>query len=117
MRRCNLLQQAMTSEPPEISDADLLGRAVAGDEESFALFYRRRHRAVYRFALQMSGRRNVAEEVTQEVFLVVIRDGSRFDPQRGSPMAYLYGIAGIGSSEQARYRAPPLPARRCGPDR
>src|SRR5258708_33184258 len=83
----------MTSEPPEISDADLLGRAVAGDEESFALFYRRRQRAVYRFALQMSGRRNVAEEVTQEVFLVVIRDGSRFDPQRGSPMAYLFVIA------------------------
>jgi RNA polymerase sigma-70 factor, ECF subfamily len=93
MRRCNLLQQAMTSEPPEISDADLLERAMAGDEESFALFYRRRQGAVYRFALQMSGRRSVAEEVTQDVFLVVIREGGRFDPRRGSPMAYLYGIA------------------------
>ena len=93
MRRCNLLQQAMTSEPPETSDVDMLRRAMAGDEESFARLYRRRQGAVYRFALQMSGRRSMAEEVTQEVFLVVIREGSRFDPQRGSLMAYLYGIA------------------------
>jgi RNA polymerase sigma-70 factor (ECF subfamily) len=93
MRRCNLLQQAMTSEPPETSDVDLLSRAMAGDEESFARLYRRRQGAVYRFALQMSGRRSMAEEVTQEVFLVVIREGGRFDPLRGSLMAYLYGIA------------------------
>ena len=93
MRRCNLLQQVMTSEPPETSDVDLLRRAMAGDEESFARLYRRRQAAVYRFALQMSGRRSVAEEVTQEVFLVVIREGGRFDPQRGSLMAYLYGVA------------------------
>ena len=93
MRRCNLLQRAMTSEPAETSDVDLLGRAMAGDEESFARLYHRRQGAVYRFALQMSGRRSMAEEVTQEVFLVVIREGGRFDPQRGSLMAYLYGIA------------------------
>src|SRR5688572_26745488 len=93
MRRCNLLQQAMTSDPPETSDVDLLLRALAGDEESFARLYRRRQGAVYRFALQMSGRRGIAEEVTQEVFLVVIREGRRFDPQRGSLMGYLYGIA------------------------
>ena len=93
MRRCNLVQQAMTSEPPETSDVDLLERAMAGDEESFARLYRRRQGAVYRFALQMSGRRSVAEEVTQEVFLVVIREGGRFDPRRGSLMAYLYGVA------------------------
>jgi RNA polymerase sigma-70 factor (ECF subfamily) len=66
---------------------------MAGDEESFAALYRRRQGAVYRFALQMSGQRGVAEEVTQDVFLVVIREGGRFDPERGSVAAYLYGIA------------------------
>src|SRR5258706_8768313 len=83
----------MTGEFPEISDSSLLERAVGGDEASFTALYRRRQPAVYRFALQMSGRRSVAEEVTQEVFLVVIREGGRFDPQRGSVMAYFYGIA------------------------
>jgi RNA polymerase sigma-70 factor (ECF subfamily) len=83
----------MKIEPAEISDQDLLQSARAGDEESFAVLYRRRQSSVYRFALQMSGRRSVAEEVTQEVFLAVIRDTDRFDPQRGSPLAYFYGIA------------------------
>jgi len=83
----------MRIEPAEISDQVLLERARAGDEESFAALYRRRQGSVYRFALQMSGRRSVAEEVTQEVFLAVIREVDRFDPQRGSPLAYFYGIA------------------------
>ena len=83
----------MTSEPTETGDQDLLRRARDGDEESFTALYRRRQACVYRFALQMSGRPSVAEEVTQEVFLTVIRDAGRFDPKRGTLVAYLYGIA------------------------
>jgi RNA polymerase sigma-70 factor (ECF subfamily) len=83
----------MKSEPTAISDEDLLERARGGDEASFAALYRRRQGSVYRFALQMTGCSSVAEEVTQEVFLAVIRDAGRFDPDRGSPLAYFYGIA------------------------
>jgi RNA polymerase sigma-70 factor (ECF subfamily) len=85
--------QEMTGEFPEISDGGLLERAVGGDEASFTALYRRRQGAVYRFALQMSGRRSIAEEVTQEVFLALIREGGRFDAGRGSVASYLYGIA------------------------
>jgi RNA polymerase sigma-70 factor (ECF subfamily) len=85
--------ERMTGEAAEISDGELLERAAAGDEEAFTSLYRRRQGMVYRFALQMSGRRSVAEEVTQEVFLAVIRDAGRFDPARGSALSYLYGIA------------------------
>lgn len=81
------------SEPTETTDADLLRQAQKGDDESFAALYRRRQGCVYRFALQMSGRRSVAEEVTQEVFLTMIREAGRFDPRRGPLLAYLYGIA------------------------
>jgi RNA polymerase sigma-70 factor, ECF subfamily len=83
----------MTSEPSHTSDQDLLKRALGGDEDSFTTLYRRRQGHVYRFALQMSGRPSLAEEVTQEVFLTVMRDAGRFDPGRGSLLAYLYGIA------------------------
>ena len=83
----------MTGEPAEISDGELLERAAAGDEEAFTSLYRRRQGAVYRFSLQMSGRRSVAEEMTQEVFLAVIRDAGKFDASRGSALSYLYGIA------------------------
>lgn len=75
------------------TDAELLRLMLAGDEEAFVTLYRRRQGAVYRFALQMSGSEAVAEDVTQEVFMVLMRDGRNFDPTRGSLAAYLYGIA------------------------
>jgi RNA polymerase sigma-70 factor, ECF subfamily len=75
------------------TDADLLGRMLAGDEEAFTALYRRRQPSVYRFALQMSGSESVAEDVVQETFMVLMRDAGNFDPARGSLAAYLYGIA------------------------
>ncbi len=75
------------------SDNDLLQRIQAGDEKAFTMLYRRRQAAIYRFALQMSGSQAVADDVTQEVFLVVIRGTELFDPARGSLSAFLYGVA------------------------
>jgi len=66
---------------------------LAGDEEALALLYRRRQGAVYRFALQMSGSKTIAEDVTQEVFLFLMREGHVFDPSRGSVSAFLLGVA------------------------
>jgi RNA polymerase sigma-70 factor, ECF subfamily len=75
------------------SDETLLCKSAAGDEEAFAALYRRRQAGVYRFALHMSGSVAMAEEVTQDVFMMVIRDGNRFDGARGSANAFLMGIA------------------------
>jgi RNA polymerase sigma-70 factor (ECF subfamily) len=75
------------------TDADLLRLMLAGDEEAFTALYRRRQGGVYRFALQMSGSEAVAEDVVQETFMVLMRDGGNFDAGRGSVSAYLYGIA------------------------
>ena len=66
---------------------------LAGDEEALALLYRRRQGSVYRFALQMSGSKPMAEDVTQEVFLFLMREGHVFDPARGSLSAFLLGVA------------------------
>jgi RNA polymerase sigma-70 factor (ECF subfamily) len=64
----------------------------AGDQEAFRTLYRRCQGPVYRFVLHMSGSPAAAEDVTQEVFLTLIRDGDRFDPSRGNLLAYLLGI-------------------------
>ena len=74
-------------------DQELLRRLIKGEEEAFTLLFRRRQPGVYRFALEMSGSPALAEEVTQEVFLVLIRDGKRYDPAKGTVSSYLYGIA------------------------
>jgi RNA polymerase sigma-70 factor (ECF subfamily) len=77
----------------DLSDNDLLRLMLAGDEDALAQLYRRRQASVFRFALQMSGSTSVAEDVTQEVFLFLMRDGHVFDPARGSVAAFLLGVA------------------------
>ncbi len=81
------------TQPTIPSDLDLLRLMIAGGEDAFTELYRRRQAGVYRFALQMSGSPAVAEDVTQEVFMVLMRTAERFDPKRASLAAYLYGIA------------------------
>ncbi len=78
---------------PDPSDSELLQSMLAGHEEALAALYRRRQRGIYRFALQMCGSQSLAEDVTQEVFMVLIREGHTFDPARGSLNAYLLGVA------------------------
>ena len=77
----------------DLEDGDLLRSMLAGDEEALAMLYRRRHHGIYRFAYQMSGSSSVAEDVTQEVFLFLMRRGNQFDAQRGSVNAFLMGVA------------------------
>ena len=77
----------------ELNDSELLRSMLAGDEDALALLYRRRQGGIYRFALQMSGSRTIAEDVTQEVFLFLMRDGHLFDPAKGSVSAFLLGVA------------------------
>lgn len=77
----------------ELSDNELLRLMMAGDEDALAQLYRRRQAAIFRFALQMSGSKTIAEDVTQEVFLFLMREGHVFDPERGALSAFLLGVA------------------------
>jgi RNA polymerase sigma-70 factor (ECF subfamily) len=87
-----MIEKSMTSDLPETDD-ELLMRMRSGDEQAFVALYRRRQAAIYRFALHMSGSGTVAEDVTQEVFLALIREECGFDPRRGTLSGYLFGIA------------------------
>ena len=75
------------------SDDELLRLITAGDEEAFATLYRRRQGSVFRFALLMSGCHATADDVTQEVFLTLLREAHQYDSSRGALLTYLYGIA------------------------
>jgi RNA polymerase sigma-70 factor (ECF subfamily) len=55
--------------------------------------YRRYQQIVYRFARAMTGRSDTAEDVTQEVFMALIKELPRYDPDRAGFTTYLYGIA------------------------
>lgn len=95
----------------ELTDDGLLRRMIAGDEDAFTLLYQRRHPAIFRFALHMCGNAAIAEDVTQEVFMTLIRDAKRFDPARGTLAAFLFGVARNHLRkrwEQDRHSAPLL---------
>ncbi|MCU1263760.1 MAG: polymerase, sigma-24 subunit, subfamily [Acidobacteria bacterium] len=66
---------------------------LGGDEEAFVTLYRRRQGGIYRFALQMSGSPALSEDVTQEVFMILMRDGMGYDAARGSVGAFMFGVA------------------------
>ena len=77
----------------EPRDEELLRRMKAGDDDAFRVFYSRHQRPIYRFALHMTGRPESAEEVVQEAFMTLIRECAKFDATRGTPQAFLFGIA------------------------
>ena len=70
----------------------MLRRVLIGEEEAFDILYDRRERLVYQFALRMSGSATLAEDVTQDVFMALIRHGHLFDPARGTLVKYLLGM-------------------------
>jgi RNA polymerase sigma-70 factor (ECF subfamily) len=74
-------------------DAELVAAVADGDAAAFAALFRRRQGNVYRFALHMTGSPAAADDVTQEVFLAVIRDASRYEHGRATVAAWLCGIA------------------------
>ena len=74
-------------------DDVLLRRSAKGDEDAFAEIYRRYQARLYRFALRMTGSAWAAEEVVQDIFMTLVREPKKYDPQRGALGAFLYGIA------------------------
>lgn len=51
------------------------------------------HQAVYSFAYRLTKSAEVAEDITQECFLALIRAPYRFDPARGSVKTWLFAVA------------------------
>lgn len=80
--------------PPDGLDlADLLRRAGRADEAAFARLYDATARRVFGLALRVVRDPAQAEEVTQEAYLETWRTASRYDPDKGSPLAWLLMIA------------------------
>src|SRR5271166_3857792 len=93
--------------PP--TDGDLLRLLMAGSEDAFGVLYERWSPSVYRFALHMSGDQHIAEEVTQDTFMMLVRRPSMFDETRGALVSWLLGIArnltrrALGASPDEEY--------------
>jgi RNA polymerase sigma-70 factor (ECF subfamily) len=74
-------------------DETLLSRIANGDADALGVLYRRRQQNVYRFVLHLTGSSAMADDVTQDVFVTVIRGARKFEPGRAAVPAWLCGIA------------------------
>lgn len=83
----------MTENLNRLEEASLLRRVELGEEAAFCTLYDRHQPAVFRYALRMTGSREVADDVAQEVFLGLIRGARGYDPELGPLRSYLYGMA------------------------
>jgi len=77
----------------EFSDDELLVQAGEGDRAAFTLFYERTAPRVLGLVTRVLVDPAQAEEVTQEVFLAVWQQATRFDPRRGRASSWLLTTA------------------------
>lgn len=81
----------MVDEPND--DADLLRQSIHGKLAAFNTLYERYQRRIFRFVWHMCESSDIAEEITQEVFMQLISPPHRYDPAKGSVAGYLFGMA------------------------
>ncbi len=74
-------------------DRELLERFRQGDRDAFSELYKAYSPAVFRFALHSTGDKAKAGDVTQDVFVWLMRHPGDFDPRRGGLEAFLIGVA------------------------
>jgi len=75
------------------SDIALLERIVARDERAVADLYDRHNRLLYGLILRILRDRGEAEEVLQEVFVLVWTRAETYNIALGSPAAWLVRVA------------------------
>lgn len=73
--------------------AELLRRSGEGDEQAFAELYDETSRTVYGLVARVTRAPELAAEVVQEVYLMAWQQSARFDPGRGTVLAWLCTMA------------------------
>jgi RNA polymerase sigma-70 factor (ECF subfamily) len=88
--------------PPGVADsaadvsqrlAGLLGRIAQGDQAAFAEFYKLTSRRVFGMARRVLVDPELSEDATQEAFLQVWQNATKFNPEAGSPLSWLMTIS------------------------
>ncbi len=87
--------------PPD-SPAALIARVAQGDRDAFGRFYDALAPLAFGQIRRLLPDRDNAAEVLQEVFWEIWRDAPRYDPQRGSPEAWVVMRARARAIDQLR---------------
>jgi RNA polymerase sigma-70 factor, ECF subfamily len=79
---------------PELADLSVqIGLVARGDTAAFDVVYEQIASSVFGIVLRVMRDPAQSEEVSQDVMLEIWRDAAKFDPQRGSAMAWVTTLA------------------------
>jgi RNA polymerase sigma-70 factor, ECF subfamily len=84
--------------------AERMPVATATDTETFAALYERTFPRVYAYVASLLRDRSAAEDVTAQAFERAFRKARRYDPDKGGPRAWLFGIARNAALDEIRKR-------------
>jgi RNA polymerase sigma-70 factor (ECF subfamily) len=79
-----------------------LERTARGDRAAFEKVYAATAVKLYGIVIRILGRRDLAEDILQEVYIRVWQRASEFDPATGSPITWLATIARNRALDEAR---------------
>jgi len=79
--------------PERTQDELLLKKAGDGDQAAFLELYDRYREPIFRFSYRLLGSVEIAEDVTHDCFLSLIRKPENYRPERASLKTYLYAAA------------------------
>lgn len=79
-------------------------RWIGTDPDLFELFYREHVEGLQRFVARRIGERDRAADLTAEIFLAAVESAHRYRSGRGTPKAWLYGIARVVVADDHRRR-------------
>jgi len=83
-----------------------IARVIGQDEEAFASLYDALVGRVFGLALKITGCVQMAEEVAEDTFWQVWRQAPRFDPDRGTALAWVMTIARSRALDALRAKTP-----------
>jgi RNA polymerase sigma-70 factor, ECF subfamily len=98
----NPTEERTASDGPD--DATLAARIGEGDSSALAILYDRYARVVYSFAMRMLADPGSAEELTQEVFIRVWRQGGQYQHTRGAFLTWVLSITHNMAIDEIRRR-------------
>lgn len=84
----------------------LIGRVARGDQAALATLYDETSSVVHGLAVKILRDESAAEDVTLDVYMQAFRQASSYDPERGSPLAWLLTLARSRAIDRFRADAP-----------
>ena len=104
-------------EEPERAELEaLLARCASGEAGALKTLYTRVAPILLAVLMRMLKRRDLAEDVLQDVFVNVWQHAGQFDPIRGRPLAWLVSMARYRAIDLQRAARPAVALSELGPE-